>query len=604
MPVSVCVPLLLCGLQALPQEPPTHWAYRAPQRAAVADGAEDPHPIDALIARKWPPEDAGGQELVSTGEADRATLARRLFLDLIGLPPTEAELSEFLADQRPEAYERLVDRLLASPHFGERWAVPWLDLARYGDTNGYNFDGGRSVWPYRDWVIAAINDDMPFDRFTIEQLAGDLLPDADESTRIATGFHRNTMLNNEGGVDPREARWERLLDRASTTATVWLGSTFHCAQCHDHKYDPLSQREFFGMVAFFETQDEVVLERSADGAKTLALREAPGREPVTPFHVRGAFDNVDGDVVAHLPAAFAPAIESIAPEGARRDRLLLARWLVSPDNPLSARVAANRIWTELFGQSLVDTPEDWGLQAERPLHLDLIDWLATEYVRLGWSRKALIRTIVRSETYRRDSAAAGDSARERDPQNRYYARGTRFRLDGERIRDAWLVASGLLSRKVGGPSVYPLQADTSGVTPMNKVNMRWPVSKGADRWRRGLYTYWRRTAPFVQLDAFDAPSREMCTVQRERSNTPLQALVGLNDPVAVACAEALADRMRGYPGATADRLAFGFRCCTQRDPSAAELAMLRDAWREEPPDRAWPRIAIVLLNLDETLCRP
>jgi hypothetical protein len=593
--VSFASIALLAAL--LPQQPAgeqaQHWAYRRvvrPQPPVIARTA-----IDSFIAAKLP-----AAKLVAARRADRATLVRRLYLDVIGLPPTLAERDAFLSDQREGAYQRLVDRLLASPHYGERWAVPWLDLARYGDTNGYNLDRNRSVWPYRDWLIDALNRDMPFDQFTIEQLAGDMLPDADESTRIATGFHRHTMLNNEGGVDPKEARWERLLDRASTTGTTWLGSTLHCAQCHDHKYDPVSQREFYGLVAFFETQDEVALQRR-DGGKTLVLRERPGAEAVTRLRLRGAFDSPGEAVPAHLPAAFPPKLEEVVGE-ASPDRLALARWIVSPDNALTPRVAANRIWMELLGQSLIDTPEDFGLQAKRPLHGDLLDWLATEYVRLGWSQKQLIRTILLSDVYRR-SAVVSDDQRGLDPDNRFYARASRFRLDAERIRDTWLVIAGLLSRKLGGPSVYPLQADTSGVVPTNKVIMRWPTSKGGDRWRRGLYTYWRRTAPFVAFKAFDAPSREVCQVQRERSNTPMQALVGLNDPTALAAAGALARRMSSLSGDLRAKLQFGFMACTAREPSDRELDSLRRAWESEPSERAWHRIAIVLLNLDETLSR-
>ncbi|MFT4513726.1 MAG: hypothetical protein ACI89X_003794 [Planctomycetota bacterium] len=581
----------------LPQSEPAsatkHWAYRKPIRAEVR--ADAGHAIDALLAAKW--GDVGVQ---GNKPADRSSLARRLYLDVIGLPPTLDELQAFVVDQRADAYERLVDRLLASPHYGERWAVPWLDLARYGDTNGHNLDGGRSAWPYRDWLIEALNRDLPFDRFTIEQLAGDLLSDADEATRIATGFHRNTTLNNEGGVDPKEARWERMLDRASTTGTTWLGSTFHCAQCHDHKYDPVSQVEFYGLVAFFETQDEVTLKR-ADGSKTLVLREKRGTKAVTHLRLRGAFDSPGDEVAAHLPAAFSPTLEEVVGD-APRDRLALARWLVSADNPLTARVAANRIWMELVGQSLIDTPEDFGVQAKPPLHLDVMDWLATEFMRLGWSQKTLVRTIVMSNTYQRSAVVSAEQLR-LDPGNRFYGRSTRFRLDAERVRDTWLVAAGLLSRKVGGPSVYPLQADTSGVIPTNKVNMRWPTSKGEDRWRRGLYTYWRRTAPFVAFKAFDASSREVCQVRRERSNTPMQALVGLNDPTALAAAEALAQRMRACKGEVRAKLALGFRACTSRTPTGSELDALQKALAAEPDERAWQRMAIVLLNLDETLCR-
>jgi len=574
----------------LPQQ---HWAYRVPVRPTptVAAATE----IDALLNAKVT---AAG--LTANARADRATLARRLYLDVIGLPPTVTELEQFLADDREGAYERLVDQLLASPHYGERWAVPWLDLARYGDTNGHNLDGRRTVWPYRDWLINALNRDLPFDRFTVEQLAGDLLADADESTRIATGFHRHTLLNNEGGADPKEARWERLIDRASTTGTVWLGSTFHCAQCHDHKYDPMSQREFYGLVAFFETQDEVTL-KPKSGGKTLALREKFGAKAETRLRVRGAYDSPSDLVPAHVPAAYGPKLEDVVGD-APPDRLALARWLVSPANPLTARVAANRIWMELLGQSLIDSPEDFGVQAKKPTHLDLLDWLATEFVRIGWSQKQLIRTIVRSDAYQR-SAVVTARLRELDPDNRLYARGTRFRLDAERIRDAWLVAAGLLSRKIGGPSVFPLQADTSGVVPTNKVNMKWPTSKGEDRWRRGLYTFWRRTAPFVAFKAFDAPSREVCQVRRERSNTPMQALVGLNDPTALAAADALAVRMRSAKGDERRQLRFGFMACTSREPTKGELDALQKALRAEPEARAWQRIAIVLLNLDETVSR-
>jgi len=592
---SLVVLAFALALSPQSEAPPAneHWAYRQPVRVTLS--SDSGHAVDELLAAKWQQAGVKGNE-----PATRSALARRLYLDIIGLPPTLAELEAFVGDQRADAYEQLVDRLLASDHYGERWAVPWLDLARYGDTNGHNLDGGRTAWLYRDWLIEALNRDLPFDRFTIEQLAGDLLPDASEATRIATGFHRNTTLNNEGGVDPKEARWERLLDRASTTGTTWLGSTLHCAQCHDHKYDPVSQREFYGLVAFFETQDEVTLKRG-DGGKALVLREKRGAKAVTRLRLRGAFDSPGEEVAAHLPAAFSPTLEQVVGD-APRDRLALARWLVSAENPLTARVAANRIWMELVGQSLIDTPEDFGVQAQRPLHLDVLDWLATEFIRLGWSQKMLIRTIVMSSTYQRSAVATAEQLR-LDPGNRFYGRSTRFRLDAERVRDTWLVAAGLLSRKIGGPSVYPLQADTSGVIPTNKVNMRWPTSKGEDRWRRGLYTYWRRTAPFVAFKAFDASSREVCQVRRERSNTPMQALVGLNDPTALAAAEALAQRMRTSVGDVRAKLSLGFRACTSRMPTASELDALQTAWFAEPEDRAWQRLAIVLLNLDETLCR-
>jgi hypothetical protein len=566
-----------------------HWAYVAPRRPDVPAGE---HAIDALLAAHH-----AALGLEPAPPADRTTLIRRLSLDLIGLAPTADEVDAFVADERPDAWPRLVDRLLASPHYGERWAVPWLDLARYGDSDGFNFDRPRSIWPWRDWVIDAFNRDLPFDRFTHEQIAGDLLPDADARTRIATGFHRNTMLNDEGGVDPDEARWERLLDRASTTATVWLGSTFACAQCHDHKYDPIAQTEFYGLVAFFEPAAETTLALADGSAKTLVLTERAGVEAATEVRIRGAYAARGARVEAHVPAALHPW-----PAGAPRNRLGLARWLTATDNTLFARVAVNRIWDALFGQPLVATPEDFGTQAERPELLELLDWLACEFAANGYRQKDLLRTITASAAYRRGAAATA-RALELDPHNRHFARGARFRLDAERIRDGMLQAAGLLSLRTGGPSVFPLQADTSGVVPMNKVDLAWRPSAGEDRWRRGLYTYWRRTAPFVAFAAFDAPSREQCTVRRQRSNTPLQALAGLNDPTAVAAARALGERMARHPGDARSGLAFGFRACTSRAPTSAELDLLAAAHAREPAELAWFRVASVLLNLDEALTR-
>jgi hypothetical protein len=613
--------------EASPARAP-HWAYVAPVRPTPPRA--DLAPIDAFVRAR-----AVAAGMTPAPEADRATLLRRVTFDLIGLPPTLAELDAFLADDAPDAYERVVDRLLASPHHGERQAVPWLDLARYGDTNGFNFDSPRTMWKWRDWVIDAINRDVPFDRFTLLQLAGDLLPDAGEEGRIAVGFHRNTMLNDEGGVDPDEARWERLLDRASTTATVWLGATLQCAQCHDHKYDPIPQRDFFAMVAFFEPADERALELGTEEQRerrdalrtelarleqakagkpaiaaakkqlaaavvdsTLTFAERPDVPAQTTLRLRGAYDARGDTVPAGVPAALGPAWPADAP----RNRLGLAQWLVRSDHPLVARVHVNRLWSQLFGKPLVATPEDLGTQAPAPDHPELLDWLATEFVRVGWSQKALLKTIVLSATYRASSVVAADQ-RERDPHNRWFARGARFRLPAEAIRDQQLAASGLLVPTIGGPSVFPLQADTSGVVPVNKTEMQWRPSHGADRHRRGVYTYWRRTATFVQFAVFDAPTREQCTVERQRTNTPLQALSGLNDPAAWEAAQALGARMATAPGDDRARLAFGFRLCTSRRPDTEELDALADALVREASALRWTLLANALLNLDEALSR-
>jgi hypothetical protein len=666
----------------------THWAYVKPVRPAppaTSDRSRLRTPIDAFVLARLEQEGLG-----FSPEAPKEALLRRLSLDLTGLPPTPAELDAFLADSAPDAYEKRVDALLASPHYGERWARPWLDLARYADTNGFNFDSPRTMWKYRDWVIDALNRDLPYDRFTIEQIAGDLLPDATLEQRVATGFHRNTLTNEEGGVDRDEARWETLLDRVNTTATVWLGATLGCAQCHNHKYDPFTQKDYYRLLAFFEPSEEPrielltpeqLAERASirkriveaekalaaaelpahvskaistafekrsntnrndlltyyraqapaalrpqadallalyrdhdrfDGATALVLREKPGDgPPSTLLRIRGGFETPGERVTAGTPASLHPF-----PAGAPQNRLGLALWLVHPDNPLVARVAVNRLWDAVFGSPLVATPEDLGTQAPEPTHPGLLDWLAAEFAALKWSQKALLRAIVTSSAYRQSSRVP-PALLEKDPTNRLLSRGPRFRMEAEMVRDVVLSASGLLSPRIGGPSVYPLQADTSGVIAINKVSIPWTPSPGEDRWRRGLYTYWRRTAPFVAMAAFDAPSREVCTVKRQRTNTPLQALSGLNDPAHVEAARALARRMAAGGGAE-----LGFRLCTARRPDARERGLLEAAFgrerkafeadraaaklvagEDDPALAAWTMLANVLLNLDETLTK-
>jgi uncharacterized protein DUF1553/uncharacterized protein DUF1549/cytochrome c len=678
-----------------------HWAYVKPVRPAqppVKNRAWIRNPIDAFILGRLEKEG-----LVPSPEAPRETLLRRVSFDLTGLPPSPQEMDAFAADRSPDAYEKVVDRLLASPHHGERWARPWLDLARYADTNGFNFDTRRTMWKYRDWVIEALNRDMPFDRFTVEQIAGDMLPDASLEQKIATGFHRNTMTNEEGGTDPAEARWETLLDRVNTTSAVWLGATFACAQCHNHKYDPFSQKEYYRFLAFFESSDEPKIElltpeqvaqrkelrgkiakeeaelkkvslpehvnkalgvaiekrtntqrndvviycrsqapadlkpltgplldlyhdlEKLDVGTALVLHEKPLKEPPsTVVRIKGGFTNVGEKVTAGVPASLHPI-----PEGKPANRLGLAHWLVSEENPLVARVVVNRFWGEIFGRPIVESPEDFGTQGLPPTHPELLDWLATEFVRLGWSMKAIQKTIVLSAAYRQSSRVAPALA-ERDPLNRLLARGPRFRMEAEMIRDGMLAASGLLSRKVGGPSVFPLQCDMSGVVAINKVDTSWAPSDGEDRYRRGLYTHWRRTAPYAAFMAFDAPSREGCTVRRQRTNTPLQALSALNDPAFFDAARGLAKRILSEEkDDLRARAAYGFRLCTARRPDPLEVDRLTRAFEVErghfakdpkaaraifkgakaPEERelvdaaAWTMIANVLLNLDETMTK-
>jgi hypothetical protein len=872
--------------------------------------------------------------MAPSAEAPPATLIRRVSLDLIGLPPTIEEVDAFVADHRadPEAaYDRLVTRLLASPHYGERWARPWLDLARYADSNGFEADRPRVMWKYRDWVIDALNRDMPFDRFTIEQIAGDMLPDATPEQRVASGFHRNAMTNEEGGVDPEDSHHEVLVDRVNTTATVWLGSTLACAQCHNHKYDPFSQKDYYRLMAFFQNSayEVQVLESgtrrfveamlalptpeqetrrkgmraeldrlneqlatptsalavaqtaweqamrlepgqwttlvpktlAATGGVVLALardgsviasdanpgetiytlegstllpritairiealpdpalpKGGPGRDPYGNFQLNGvevellpgstgarpsragtitfkaikADDSVGGaNIGAFFPKTlsrnvYAPAGWRIdasredtrlprqivftlerpvtAPAGAglrvrlkhlgnvagqslgrfrvsvtssptpqrivevtaklrpilaipakartelqrsdlaglyrtvaasleparnraatlrkglealgiptalvmrerivherpsayvrRRgsfldkgdrvfaavpetlhpmrddlmpNRLGLAQWLADEQNPLTARVAVNRAWEQVFGRGIVETSEDFGSQGTPPSHPELLDWLATELVHQKWSLKALHRLIVSSATYRQASAATPAQI-EQDPYNRLLARGPRFRLEAEMVRDVTLAASGLLSRKIGGPSVFPPQPDGIWDIPFNSNTEKWVLSDGEDRYRRGLYVFMRRSAAYPAFMTFDATSREWCTVRRVRTNTPLQALTLLNDAAMFEAARALAARvLREAPADAARRAAHGFRLCVSREPGPEEIARIVSSytWQLErfrkeqdaaarvingspvagvsaTEQAAWTLVANALLNLDETLTK-
>ena len=907
-----------------------HWAYVAPRRPdppGVRDARWARTPVDRFVLARLEAEN-----LRPSPEADRAALLRRVSLDLIGLPPTPAELDAFLADASAGAYERVVDRLLASPHYGERWARPWLDLARYADSHGYEKDGLRTMWKYRNWVIEALNSDMPFDRFTIEQIAGDMLPDATDTQRIATGFHRNTLLNQEGGIHVEEARWDTLVDRVNTTSTVWLGSTIACAQCHNHKYDPFSQRDYYRLLAFFDnveyrvhgrpggdhwiaepelelptkeqaarleglkaeledvnkrlaapstevdaaqgawerqlaaaeagwqvlhptavkarrgtaltpqedgsvlasgpapvdetyvvqtalpvngvtavrlevlpdpslpqggpgrdyygnfvltgfrlktgtvpisatradgemgtvpvsgaeaddwtsgqkpemllepyddtgrtrdmppgwaidaTRDDTRLRRQAvftfaeplaaaagqpltislsfgskvvsqaigrfrlsvttseeplqvlsvkprawpllakaEGSRTPAERQAlagyyraqapalaPLREraaaleqeiddlgivsalvmrerasherPSTPFRERGSFLAKGEPVHAGTPAVLPPMSDEQMP-----NRLGLARWLVGPENPLTARVTVNRAWEQFFGRGLVETSEDFGTQGAEPTHPDLLDWLATELVRQKWSMKGLHRLIVMSATYRQ-SAASAPALVERDPYNRLLARGPRMRMEAEMLRDVALAAGGLLSARIGGPSVFPPQPE--GIWDNPYSDEEWVTSEGDDRYRRGLYTFIRRTSPYPSLMVFDATSREVCTVRRARTNTPLQALTLLNDEAFFEAARGLAARMLTEGVADARRVAaYGFRLTTARQPTPGELDRLVTSYERQlrafrkraanaarvtklPADTpglaeraAWTMVANALLNLDETVTK-
>ncbi len=879
-----------------------HWSFIAPERSPLPRVKQQDWPRNAIDYFVLAALEARGYQ--PSNESDRYSLIRRVYLDLIGLPPTVAEADAFVHDSDPHAYEKVVDRLLASPHYGERWGRRWLDLARYSDTNGYEKDRPRSIWPYRDWVIAAINRDLGFDRFSIEQLAGDMIPDATEDQLVATGFHRNTMLNEEGGIDPLEYRFHAMVDRVKTTGAVWMGLTMGCAQCHTHKYDPITHTEYYQFFALlnnadepdlivrdpnveagrrqmqqqvderilaevkrlgldasaiaseptkvqesfvqwirsqsavdwrvirpaemstnlplltlmddgsifstgditkrdvFELEFQVVatqlpltalrlevmaddrlpargpgrafyegrkgdfflsevdatldgkplsfsdashnfgklsigngsadaknvldddgstgwstatregethqlvlhlaepiqtsgrmliqllferhfaaslgrfrfwatthqqpvkakqvpieierlfltpmkdwqptawesvakwfvmndpqfekirkpirqLQRSMPGhPTTMVLRERPESNPrATHRHHRGEYLQAREAVSPGLPAVF--GMESMP-----GDRLGLASWLVSAQNPLVARVTANRAWRTLMGRGLVVTSGDFGLQAPEPSHPQLLDWLACELMESGWSMKQLHRLIVTSATYRQ-SAATTTKQRQRDPQNIWLSRASRFRVDAELIRDIGLSTSGLLTSQLGGPSVFPPQE--ASVTQLAYGGTKWNVSKGGDRYRRSVYTYSKRTAPFAVYTVFDGPTGENCIPRRDRSNTPLQALTMLNDPMFLEMTEALARRIDQHAGDFETRLGILFRQCATRYPNRFERDKLTAFYRKQierltageldakkimnDPQAAdslaaWFLTARVVLNLDEVIVRP
>lgn len=619
-----------------------HWAFEPPRSVEPPISKFDTevvHPIDRFIHARLFEEG-----LAPASPAARETLIRRLSFDLTGLPPSIAEVERFVADDDPQAYEHAVDHLLASPRYGEHQAALWLDLARYADTNGYERDHVREMWPWRDWVIAAFNDDLPFDQFTIEQLAGDLLPNPTEEQLVATGFHRNSPLNRENGIDIEEYRVEAVADRVNTTGTVWLGMTIGCARCHDHKYDPISQVDYFRMFAIFN-QDANELAPSTgndtsyrqdisprlrlknvtnpDGspASTLVMRRGKTPRP-TYLHQRGNFLSPGEEVAPGTPPVLPPL-----PDNVLADRLGLARWLVSGQHPLTARVVMNRLWARYFGQGLVSSLDDFGLQSAAPTHPALLDWLAVEFVRRGWSMKAMHRLIVTSNTYRQQSARTTEME-EKDPLNTLLSIFPRRRLSAEQVRDNALAISGLLHEQLGGPGVFPYQPLTNAA----RNRKRWQSGSAAESHRRAIYTFWERTAPYISFQTFDAPTREVCTVQRTVTSSPLQALDLLNHPVYTEAARALGKAMVSHSEEIDERLAFGLRKCVARQPTDQELTILRQlflnslesfrqdesaarAWSGSPATTtsegpwdlpelaAWTLVANSLLNLDETITR-
>ena len=664
-----------------------HWAFGEVSRPPLPNPEfSGSNPIDAFVRHRL--SELG---LPLSAPADREQLLRRLTFDLTGLPPSLDELNRFLDDTNPDAVEMVIDRLLSSDRYGEHMAVAWLDAARYADTNGYNNDTPRANWKWRDWVIEAFNRNLPYDQFLTEQLAGDLLPEPTLDQRVATGFNRNHSITSEGGIIDEEYRLEYVADRVHTTSLVVMGLSLQCARCHDHKFDPVTQREYYQFFAFFNQVPEtgyhhehvgnpkpVVLLASEDERDRLSSLEAELKELAqkieapnlsesskeelsstrrekekalsafenslasamvmrdlemardTFFLERGAYDRPGDKVLPNVPGFLSPF-----PEKAPRNRLGLAQWLTEREHPLTARVMVNRLWYQMFGRGLVETLEDFGSQGAWPSHPALLDWLASEFVESGWDIKAMLKLMASSKTYQQSAKLSSERLR-LDPENKWFSRGPRIRLSAEMIRDNALALSGLLVHRLGGPSVRPYQPaglwEEVAVADASYSGGAYQQDHGPDLYRRGVYTWWKRTCPPPALSTFDAPNREFCSVRRSVTNTPLQALVLLNDPTFVEAARVLAERMVQQGGTELrDRLRFGFRLVTSRRARAEEVSLLeeiflrRKAAFETSPDEAERLLAVgetpvsvsiaqselaalsvvasMLLNLDETIHR-
>jgi hypothetical protein len=652
-----------------------HWSFVAPKKSQVPEGT---NPIDHFVNQRLTEENLKPSQV-----ADPETLVRRVYLDLTGLPPSLADIDAYLADHAPDRWEKLIDRLMNSVHFAERMALPWLDGARYSDTHGYSIDDHRDMWGWRDWVINAFQKNQPYDQFLLEQIAGDLIPNATPDQIAATGFLRNSMNTHEGGTIEEEYRVNYTIDKVDAVSTSVLGLTMKCAQCHDHKYDPISQKEFFQIYAFFNTSSEPgkgatnastppvmnyksplgdggmdqlkariaelehfktnpppelaarinqlnksieeeikVLKRDLDrGHTSVMVMDHKPTLRKTHILVRGAYDQYGEEVTTGVPAVL-PNLDAAASP----TRLDLARWITRPDHPLTARVAVNRTWQMVFGRGIVETAGDFGNQGSWPTHPELLDWMAVDLVENKWDIRHVLKTILTSEAYRR-SAASTPEHLEKDPRNELLARSPRTRLPAEIIRDQALAVSGLLNPAVGGPGVHPPQPDLwreishFGYVPAFTAQI-FLKGQGASVKRRSLYTFWKRTSPPPVMMLFDAPTRETCAVVRNATNTPLQALVVMNEPQFVQSGIALGKRMMADGGnSPTSRITHGFRLATGRSPKSEEIKLLEKSLARHlerytkneadsktlagtPEQAAYAMLGSTLINLDEFINRP
>jgi mono/diheme cytochrome c family protein len=627
-----------------------HWAFVVPEKNAlpkVKDKQWMSGPIDYFIRAKQ--ENFG---LHPNPEADKATLLRRLSFDLTGLPPSLDQINRFKEDDTEEAYERMVDELLATPTYGEKMAVSWMDLARYADSHGYQDDYYRTQWPWRDWVIHSFNDNLPYDQFVIWQLAGDLLPETDKEKLLATGFNRNHKITEESGAIDEEYRVSYVVDRTNVLGKAFLGITLECAQCHDHKYDPVSQEEYFQLYAFFNNVAEYGIEESTPGFS----RKSPAKYPlmeITDEDIQGILSFVNrpdsaemataliGDVssganfdalmseVGHLRVSIMNDLDTIrttfllergdyeahgkvvthgTPKSIMefaptlpKNRLGLAQWLFDPNNPLTSRVIVNRVWMEFFGEGIVSTPGDFGMQGALPSHPELLDWLAVDFRESGWDMKHLIKQIVMSSTYRQSSQVKEPSLN-KDPDNVCLSRFPRNRLSAEQIRDMVLASSGLLIDEIGGPSVKPYQpeglweAATSG-----RGNLAsYKQDTGRKLYRRGLYTFIKRTVPPPSMILFDASNRDECEVERETTNTPLQALLMMNDTMVLEASRVLAGRLLRESREESAQVGKAFKLILGREMDKEEKKVLMEYYSAQKAyHKAHLPEANILLNVGE-----
>lgn len=576
-----------------------HWAFVPPKLHELPEVGNEDWPkneVDFFILAKQ--EEAG---LNPNAEADKESLLKRASLDLTGLPPSLEMMDAFLADNAPDAYEKAVDRLLASPAYGEKMAVYWMDIARFADSHGFQDDSYRSQWPWRDWVIHAFNENMPYDQFITWQLAGDLIPNATKEQLLATGFNRNHKITEEGGVVDEEYRVMYVTDRTNTVGKSLMGITMECAACHDHKYDPISQNEYYSFYSFFNNIKEKGIESTVGGPETYAKRpmmqitdaevdsiltfinkkdtldlivSVMGElDSIRPTFIleRGVYDQPRDPVTVKTP-------ESILSFGSNyeKNRLGLAKWMFSKENPLTSRVFVNQIWQEIFGRGIVSTPGDFGMQGALPTHPELLDWLSADLMENGWDVKRLVKQMVTSATYRQ-SAIVSKKQLEKDPDNLLLSRAPRHRLKAEFIRDLILASSGLLNREIGGPSVKPYQPPGlwEGATSGRGILSTYKQDHHEKLYRRGLYNFIKRTVPPPAMTIFDGSNRDQCEVQRPITNTPLQALVMLNDPTMLEASRVLAGRLLQESGDSEANIRKAFRIIVCRNPTDQEVAILK-----------------------------